>query len=73
MKKIIDSLKTMQRIDYVPDSMGYEVLDKAITLLSQLHDSQAVEDVSLKAKLIENPGAVSGTMGSHDIHWEKHV
>jgi hypothetical protein len=75
MKKIIDSLLAMQKTDYVPDSMGYEVLDRAITLLTQLYDKERKSTVSLKEKLIENPGAMSGTItiGNPDIHWEKHL
>lgn len=75
MKKMIDSLLAMQKTDYVPDSMGYEVLNRAITLLTQLHDAQVRSTVSLKEKLIENTGAVSGTItiGNPDIYWEKHL
>jgi hypothetical protein len=62
MKKIIDDLLAMQKTDYLPDSMGYQVLDKAIQTLRR-YDT------------IDNPGAISGTItvGSPDIHWEKHL
>lgn len=78
MKKLIDDLLAMQKLDYVPDSMGYQVLDKAIQTLRR-HDIYS----------INNPGAMSGTIssgagtgydwsgtvtvGSQDIHWEKHL
>ena len=73
MKKIIDDLVAMQKTDYVPDSMGYEVLDRAITLLTQFHNEQVVSTVSLKEKLIENTVSGTITIGNPDIHWEKHL
>jgi hypothetical protein len=75
MKKIIDDLLAMQRLDYIPDSMGYEVLDKAIALLTQLHDEQAVSETITVGRFIENRQTMSGTItvGSPDIHWEKHL
>ena len=41
MKKIIEDLKAMQRIDYIPDSIGYKLLEDVISLLTMLHDAEA--------------------------------
>jgi hypothetical protein len=40
MKKIIEDLRAMQRIDYIPDSIGHKILDDVISLLTLLNDSE---------------------------------
>lgn len=40
MEKMLNELKAMQRIDYVPESVGYKLLDDVIALLTLLNDSE---------------------------------